>query len=318
MTSSSLTSNSTPCPHTSIHVQAIHTLNAPTPITPSFIPKPPITMPPFPAVTGGCFCGAVRYRLPTSPLFIFACHCSDCHKQSGSVYTVTLTIEADVLQSVGKEPPMISAMMAREVGAAEEKVADKTVPTVASTLQSPHSLPLPRVQASCARCGTRLWATNDALPVTLDVRVGTLDHPELMEPDVHSFVESKIPWVGIPEGARTCRGAFDWRAVWPKVSVKRLEAAVRRAGGGGDIGGDREDGEGETEAEEMDKTPTAGTPEEKLEEDEAFERRYRETEKALQERLAKLSLKLEEGREQREEMKGKGGVMSAVVEEKGA
>ena len=46
------------------------------------------------------------------------------------------------------------------------------------------------------------------------------------------------------------------------------------------------DGDGE-------KTPTATGDAEDGEDDEAFERRFSETEKALQERLAKLSLKLE-------------------------
>ena len=51
------------------------------------------------------------------------------------------------------------------------------------------------------------------------------------------------------------------------------------------------------EEKEADKTPTAQTPDEQDEvgeDDEAFERRFQETEKALQERLEQLSLKLKE------------------------
>ncbi|KAF2686985.1 hypothetical protein K458DRAFT_416304 [Lentithecium fluviatile CBS 122367] len=151
-----------------------------------------------------------------------------------------------------------------------------------------------RRSASCPECGTSLWSGGDKDPVTVDVRTGTLDRPELMEPDLHSYIESKIPWIQLPEGAKTCPGPFDFRKIWPKLSLKRLDAALKR----------HEDRVKRKTAEiaavmtsedekEADKTPTAQSPEEK-EDDEEFEKRYRETEKALQERLEKLTLKLSE------------------------
>ena len=33
---------------------------------------------------GGCQCGAIRYRLLRAPVALYACHCSDCQKQSSS------------------------------------------------------------------------------------------------------------------------------------------------------------------------------------------------------------------------------------------
>jgi hypothetical protein len=36
---------------------------------------------------GGCLCGAVRYRLVGEPFLIGTCHCADCRKESGSVFT---------------------------------------------------------------------------------------------------------------------------------------------------------------------------------------------------------------------------------------
>jgi hypothetical protein len=238
---------------------------------------------PFPAVTGGCFCGAVRYRLLTAPLFCYACHCADCHKHSGSVYACYTSIEADFLASISSTAPNTS------------------------TRKRPSGVI--RRQATCPECATWVWSESfleGQEPVTIDVRTGTLDHPELMEPDLHSHIESRIPWVLLPEGARTCVGAFDFRKEWPKSSVKRYDAAMKRmedrvkakeAGakaGGAEAAKEKEtDKETVEEEKETDKTPTAQSPEE-TEDDEEFEKRYRETEKALQERLEKLTLKLTE------------------------
>lgn len=223
---------------------------------------------PFPKISGGCFCGSTRYRLEAPPLFCFACHCTDCHKHTGSVFALFASIEADCVTSIGATPPKITPSV-RPSG-------------------------ILRVAASCGKCGTQLWASGDKTPVTVDIKAGTLDYPELMEPDIHEFIEAKIPWVILPEGAKTCKGPFDFKKVWPKSSLRRFEAAMKRneerrlrtvAGTDG-----AEENEDEKEA---DKTPTAQSPEEK-ENDEEFEKRYQETEKALQERLEKLSLKLKE------------------------
>lgn len=222
---------------------------------------------PFPALNGGCFCGQTRFRLETAPLYCYACHCADCHKHTGSVFACFASIEADLITSTGVSPPKIH-----------------------TTIRPSGIL---RHLASCAKCETQLWASGDTTPVTVDVKVGALDLPELMEPDIHEFIESKIPWVILPEGANTCKGPFDFRKVWPKSSMRRYEAAVKRAEQR--IQNKREKAkQAESEDEkETDKTPTAQSPEEK-EDDEAFEKRYQETEKILQARLEQLSLKLKE------------------------
>ena len=225
---------------------------------------------PFPAIHGGCFCGSTRYRLETAPLFCYACHCTDCNKQTGSVYACFTSIENDHITSIGALPPKITTAI-RSGG-------------------------IIRHMASCGKCGTRLWASGDTTPVTADIATGTLDLPELMEPDLHSYIESKISWAILPESAKTCRGPFDYRKHWPKSSLKRLEAAVQRARA-------RQQAKEaatirhETEEEkETDKTPTAQTPDEHDvgEDDEEFEKRYRQTEKELSDRLEQLSLRLKE------------------------
>ena len=234
---------------------------------------------PFPAVTGGCYCGAVRYRLLTAPLFCYACHCADCHKHTGSVFACFTSIEAEFVAFIGPTPPKVS------VRARPDGVERRTT--------------------FCPECGTNLWTRGEKDPVTIDVKTGTLDHPELMEPDLHSYFESRIPWVLLPEGAKTCLGQFDFRKEWPPSSLQRFDAALKRyedrmkeagaiASASEEVGVvsiAADEKESPEEEKETDKTPTAQSPEEK-ENDEEFEKRFRETEKALQERLEKLTLKL--------------------------
>lgn len=228
---------------------------------------------PFPAIHGGCFCGLTRYRLETSPLFCHACHCQDCNKHTGSVFACFTTIETEFISSIGKTPPKITSVV-RPNG-------------------------IVRQMATCGTCNTRLWASGDRATVLTDINTGTLDLPELMQPDLHEYIESKISWVLLPEGTKTCKGPFDYTEWWPKSSLRRLDAAIQKAEEKEKLRAKVAQAEGldGEEEKEADKTPTAQTPDEKdegAEDDEEFERRYLETEKALQERLEQLSLRLKE------------------------
>ena len=159
----------------------------------------------------------------------------------------------------------------------------------------------------CPQCGTVLWGNDNPWGYAVSaVRIGTLDLPGIMEPDAHFFVGNKLGWIDLPKDARTSRACVDHNETWPKSSLKRLEICLDRfeaakksiARQGENIEEQKvtattsdkdespRDGDGE-------KTPTALENGEDGEDDETFDLRFRETERALQERLAKLSMKLE-------------------------
>ncbi len=60
------------------------------------------------------------------------------------------------------------------------------------------------------------------------VRVGTLDNPDLLPPDIHIFTESKQPWVELPRNIPAVPEYYDLKAYWPKASLERLR--ILRAG----------------------------------------------------------------------------------------
>jgi hypothetical protein len=59
------------------------------------------------------------------------------------------------------------------------------------------------------------------------VRVGTLDDPDALPPDIHIYTAYKQSWVVIPEEARAVAEYYDAREVWPAASLERMRALRR-------------------------------------------------------------------------------------------
>src|ERR1700712_5459104 len=115
---------------------------------------------------GGCACATVRYRLASAPLFVHCCHCRDCQRQVGSAFVLNALIETDRVVSSGRT-----------------KLFD--MPTDSGR---PHRV------ARCPDCGTAVWSHYGGLQTLTFVRVGTLDEPSAVPPDVHIYTRSKLPW----------------------------------------------------------------------------------------------------------------------------
>jgi hypothetical protein len=62
------------------------------------------------------------------------------------------------------------------------------------------------------------------------VRVGTLDEPDRLPPDIHIFTESKQPWVVIPPGTPAVPAFYEISEQWPSESLERRKALRARAG----------------------------------------------------------------------------------------
>jgi hypothetical protein len=142
---------------------------------------------------GGCACGAVRYRMTSKPMFVHCCHCTDCQRQTGSAFVLNALIEADrveILQGAPKPSRM---------------------PTDSGNRHDIHR---------CPDCGTALWSTYGVEFIRF-VRVGTLDNPKAMPPDVHIYTRSKQPWVMLPQGAPAFDAYYDSKRLWPTDSIGR-------------------------------------------------------------------------------------------------
>jgi hypothetical protein len=81
--------------------------------------------------------------------------------------------------------------------------------------------------ARCPSCRVALWSNYaGAGPVVRFVRVGTLDNPDLLPPDVHIFTASKQPWVQLPAGTPSFPEYYEREQVWAASSLERRTALL--------------------------------------------------------------------------------------------
>jgi hypothetical protein len=78
----------------------------------------------------------------------------------------------------------------------------------------------------CPECGTAVWSEYGGLTKLRFVRVGTLDEPARLAPDVHIYTRSKLAWVGLPEGVPAFEAYYSSKEVWPAESLERRKAVI--------------------------------------------------------------------------------------------
>ncbi len=154
---------------------------------------------PFP-LDGGCDCGLVRYRMQTRPLFVHCCHCRWCQRESGASFALNALIESDRVVNLGAQPEIIDTPTHSGKG---QKIA------------------------RCPKCRIAVWSNySGAGPVIRFVRVGTLDGPDQLPPDIHIFTASKQPWLQLPADVPSVSEYYDRESLWPAESLARRQALL--------------------------------------------------------------------------------------------
>jgi hypothetical protein len=151
---------------------------------------------------GGCTCGAVRYRMTGAPIFVHCCHCRWCQRETGSAFVLNAMIEADRVELLkGKPEPIMT-------------------PSLSGKGQKIHR---------CPACQVAVWSNYAGGGDLVNfVRVGTLDEPDRLPPDVHIYTMSKQPWVVLPRDAKVFEEYYDRNELWPEASLERGRALRRR------------------------------------------------------------------------------------------
>ena len=144
---------------------------------------------------GGCDCKYIRYRMSSRPLIVHCCHCRWCQRETGSAFALNAMIEADRVIHIAAEPERIDS--ASESGSGQ-------------------------IIARCPRCKVAVWSDYNS-PYLRFVRVGTLDNPDFLPPDVHIYTASKQPWLVLPQGKPTKDAYYLKEEVWSKDSLERLD-----------------------------------------------------------------------------------------------
>ncbi|MCB1842467.1 MAG: GFA family protein [Halioglobus sp.] len=124
-------------------------------------------------VSGGCYCGKVRYEAEGEPVMRGLCHCRECQYITGGGANVALAMPLAGFRYVADAPK----------GFARQDL-DNAV-----------------LREFCPECGTHLTSRPQMLPDLVIIKVGTLDDPSVYgQPDMALYCSERQPFHYLPEG----------------------------------------------------------------------------------------------------------------------
>ena len=112
-------------------------------------------------LTGRCQCGAVRYRVPATPLRASVCYCRMCQRAGGGPFMAFMRYAAADVAWSGRQAIFRSSNFVE--------------------------------RGFCAACGTPLtyrWVEGPNISLTLN----SLDDPEAVRPDLRYSAETEVSW----------------------------------------------------------------------------------------------------------------------------
>lgn len=120
-------------------------------------------------LTGGCYCGAIRYTASEPVLNRSLCHCTMCRGTTGAPCVAWFTVA--------------SGGFRLQSGA------------LTGFRSSDHA-----TRTFCPVCGTHITFVDDATPGEVDITTGSLDAPAGMPPQQHIYASSQLPWLKLADG----------------------------------------------------------------------------------------------------------------------
>lgn len=125
--------------------------------------------------TGGCLCGHVRYCATGAPLRPHYCHCRMCQQATGGPFAALVGFDRGTVEWTGAEPKRYRSSPIAQRG-------------------------------FCGECGTPLTYERDGA-AHVSVTIASLDRPDLIRPNAHWGIESRLPWPPVDDGLPTERTA---------------------------------------------------------------------------------------------------------------
>lgn len=127
-------------------------------------------------LTGGCYCGWIRYEASGAPFNATTCHCSICRRTTGG-----------------------SIVSWFSVAKAEFKFTTGHPATFNSTEKGTRSF--------CPRCGTQLSFESADFPDEVDITTTSLDEPDSVPPQDHTHTSAKLAFIHLNDGMPAFPGA---------------------------------------------------------------------------------------------------------------
>ncbi|MCB1041928.1 MAG: GFA family protein [Acidobacteria bacterium] len=153
-------------------------------------------------MNGHCTCGEIQYQITQPPMFVHCCHCTWCQRETGSAFVLNAIVESDAIELSKGTTHMVET------------------PSESGKGQLIHR---------CPTCQVALWSHyGGGGPAIAFLRVGTLNDPTAVTPDVHIYTSTKQPWVALPDNVPSFEGIYRFKDLWPEESLSRLKAAIAK------------------------------------------------------------------------------------------
>lgn len=134
------------------------------------------------SLEGGCLCDRVRYRVSEDPIGFYACHCSDCRRESGAAFGLTMIFRRPAFER-----------LRGDVRAIDVRMPDGRV----------------RQSSVCPECLVRVWTDPSRYPEIVVLNPGTLDDTNAYEPFGNMWIASACAWIEPVPGPRFERDPED-------------------------------------------------------------------------------------------------------------
>ncbi len=119
-------------------------------------------------LTGGCYCGKIRYELASEPMAVVHCHCNNCKRSVGAPFVTWAVINQKDLNYL-QDTPVVHII--------NNKVE----------------------RGFCDQCGSSI-SYHRIGGDTIDITVGTFDDPNSVRPEKHIWDKRRIHWVTMDDG----------------------------------------------------------------------------------------------------------------------
>jgi hypothetical protein len=140
--------------------------------------------------------------MTSRPLFVNCCHCRWCQRESGAAFALNAMIESDRVVLLSGKPIIVN---------------------------TPSNSGKGQIIVRCPNCFVAVWSHYAGAGEAIKfLRVGTLDEPDRLPPDIHIFTATKQPWVLLPATVPAVPDYYDRKDYWPEESLARMNSLRSR------------------------------------------------------------------------------------------
>jgi hypothetical protein len=117
-------------------------------------------------ITGGCLCGALRYRAEGEPGLQGLCHCRNCQRLTGAGHVGWMCFDEKTITVEGE-----TRAYAATGGSGR-----------------------PAMRFSCPTCHSIVYGTAEVMPGLINIYAGSLDDTSHFKPQMAIFTRSRPAW----------------------------------------------------------------------------------------------------------------------------